>query len=59
MLKSVIIILHIIIIIIGIGEKIVFNGKDISGGHIELGQEYVLGLPNHKGLITVEAKVFS
>ena len=59
MLKSIIIVFYIIVIVIGIGEKIIFDGKEIRRRHIQFGQEYILRLSNNKGLIAVETKVFA
>lgn len=58
MLEGVIIVLYVIIVIVWISEKEIFNGKNIGGRYVELRQEYIFGFSDDKGLIAIESKIF-
>src|SRR5689334_12360318 len=59
MLKRVFVKIHVIIIVVGIGEELIFNGKHICSGYILLRQKETVGLKRLHYFSTFVAQIFS
>ena len=53
MLEGIFVILHIVIVIVGIGEKVVLHGEDIGRTHVGFGEECFFGLPNREEMASL------
>src|SRR5690606_31053038 len=58
MLKSILIVIHIIVVVVGIGKEIVFYRKDIAGGNIYFRQFCFIRLVDFKYFSRFKIQVF-